>query len=67
MNEKKNIYSLSIKEMRKENGEPLLTEEELPTATEESRYYQYASHAINGIGEAYEKGNILNEGTIAWY
>ena len=57
----------SINEMRKENGEPLLTEEELPTATEDSRYYQYASHAINGIGEAYEKGNILNEGTIAWY
>lgn len=57
----------SINEMRKENGEPLLSEEELPIATEDSQYYQYASHAINKIAEAYEKGTVLEKGTVVWY
>ena len=57
----------SINEMRKENGEPLLTEEELPTATEDDVFYCYASHAIRKIKEAYKKGCILEEGMAAWY
>lgn len=57
----------SINEMRKENGTPLLTEEELPTATEDSKYYQYASHTMQKINEAYESGCILEEGMAAWY
>ena len=57
----------SINEMRKKNGEPPLCEEELPTATEDSKCYQYASHAINKINKAYEDGHILEEGMAAWY
>ena len=57
----------SINELRKENGEPLLSEEELPTATEDSKYYWYASHAINKINKAYEEGCVLQEGTVVWY
>ena len=57
----------SINEMRKENGEPQLTEEELPTATEDEVFYCYASHAISKIKEAYEKGCVLEEGMAAWY
>ena len=57
----------SINEMRKENGEPPLSEEELPTATEDSKYYQYAFHAIRKINEAYEDGRVLEEGMAAWY
>lgn len=57
----------SINEMRKENGEPPLCEEELPTATEDSKCYQYASHAIRKINEAYEDGRVLEEGMALWY
>ena len=65
--EKLNSMRDSINEMRKENGEPPLSEEELPTATEDSKYYQYASHAIRKINEAYEGGCVLEEGMVAWY
>ena len=57
----------SINEMRKEKGEPLLTEEELPTAMEDEIFYYYASHAIRKIIEAYEVGNVLAEGMAIWY
>mgnify|MGYP003414232101 CR=1 FL=1 len=34
---------------------------------EDSKYYWYASHAINKINKAYEDGHILEEGMAAWY
>ena len=57
--EELNFMRDSINEMRKENGELPLSEEELPTATGDSKYYQYASHAIKKINEAYEGGRVL--------
>lgn len=57
----------NINKMRKENGEPDLSEEELPVATEDSEYYWYASHALNKIAKAYDEGTILEEGMAAWY
>ena len=65
--EELNFMRDSINEMRKENGELPLSEEELPTATEDSKYYQYASHAIRKINEAYEDGRVLEDGMVAWY
>lgn len=65
--EEMNSMRDSINEMRKENGGSLLDEEELPVATEDSEYYQYASHAIRKINEAYEKGRILETGMATWY
>ncbi len=57
----------AINEMRKENGEPPLTEEELPTATEGEEWYYYADHVIRRIREELENGNIPERGTVAWY
>lgn len=57
----------SINAMQKENGELPLTEDELSTATEDSKHYQYASHAIRKITEAYEVGHVIEEGMAAWY
>ena len=57
----------AINEMRKENGEPPLTEEELPTATEGDEWYYYADHVIRGIRDEMGNGNIPENGTIAWY
>ena len=36
----------AINEMRFENGEPPLTEDELPIATEGSEWYYYADHVM---------------------
>lgn len=57
----------SINEMRAELGEALITEEELPTATEDNSYYCYASKAVKKITEEYNKGNILDNGCVLWY
>lgn len=57
----------AINEMRAENGEPPLTEEELPIATEGSRRYYYANHAINRLCDLFNKGEEPIEGTVAWY
>lgn len=56
-----------INEMRRENGEAQLTEEELPIATEDEVFYYYADHAISKIAEAYDGGTVLEQGTVAWY
>ena len=57
----------AINEMRVENGEPPLTEEELPTATEGSSWYYYANHAINRLCDLFNSGEEPTEGTVAWY
>ena len=56
-----------INDMRKENGEAPLTEDELPTATEDDVFYYYASHAMSKIAEAYDSGTVLEHRTVAWY
>ena len=57
----------AINQMRIERGTPELTEEEMPLAIEDEEWYQYADHAIRRIFEEYEKGNIPEKGTVAWY
>ena len=57
----------SINEMRVEQGKPLLTEEKLPVATEESKYYCYAVKAVKKIIEECNNGNILVSGCVMWY
>ncbi len=57
----------AINQMRIERGALELTEEEMPSATEDEEWYQYADHAIRRIFEEYKKGNILEKGTVAWY
>ena len=57
----------AINEMRRENGEPPLTEEELPTATEDDEWYYYADHVIRRIRDDMEKGSIQEKATVVWY
>ena len=54
--------------MRIENGEQPLTEEEWPIETEDMGYYWYADHAIDVISKAYNKdGTIIKKGSAYWY
>lgn len=57
----------AINEMRAENGEAPLTEKELPSATEVSRWYYYANHAINKLCDLFNNGEEPIDGTVAWY
>ncbi len=57
----------AINRMRIENGEPELTEDELPIATEDELWYWYGDHAINSIWKAFREGKELPEGTVMWY
>lgn len=56
-----------INAMRLENGEPPLTEEDLPIVTEDEEWYYYADHVIRRILDDMENGNIPDKGTVAWY
>ncbi|MGI6095335.1 MAG: hypothetical protein ACOYBL_07875 [Lachnospiraceae bacterium] len=57
----------AVNEMRAENGEQPLTEEELPTATEDEEWYYYADRAIRRVRDELEKGVIPEKGMVAWY
>ena len=57
----------AINEMRVENGEPPLTEDELPIATEGNEWYYYADYVIRRLVEDFDKGIIPEKGTVAWY
>jgi hypothetical protein len=57
-----------VNEMRAQDGELPLTEEEWPIETEDIGYYWYADHAIDVILEAYNKdGTVMKQGTAHWY
>ena len=56
-----------INEMRIENGEPSLTEEEWPTAIEADEWYYYADHVIHRLRDEIEKRNIPDKGVVVWY
>lgn len=62
-----NALRTAIDEMRKEEGLPPLTEEELPRATKDQSWYAYADHAIRRITEEYQQGTALEQGTVMWY
>ena len=53
--------------MRKEAGEPIMTEEEsIPKET--IHYYKYGSHAVNDITKIInEQNRIPSKRTVAWY
>ena len=57
----------SVDEMRQEDGMPPLTEEDWPKATKDDIYYFYASNAISKIADAYNEGEILEDGMSIWY
>ena len=48
-------------------GEPMLTEDEWPSATEAEVYAFYGSHAMKRIKNAFEGGELLERGIVAWY
>ena len=57
-----------INEMRKESGEPLMTEEEAGIPKETSHYFAYGSHAVRDITKIINEQNIIPEkGAVAWY
>lgn len=56
-----------INEIRKENGEPELTEDELPLPEKDEEYYVYGSKAMNGIRKKINNDEIPESGTVAWY
>lgn len=62
-----NALRASMDEMRKEAGLAPLTEEELPRATEDQSWYAYADHAIRRITKEYQKGTVLEQGSVMWY
>lgn len=57
----------SINKMRAEDGEPPLTEEELPTATKNEKWFYYADKAINRLCDLFNNGEEPTEGFVAWY
>ena len=69
-NEENDIrHNLSVAEARtKDNIEqiPELTDEEWPEATEDRISTVFADHAIQKIVEAYNNGEILEEGVETW-
>ena len=62
-----NKFRNSVNDMRREEGLPLLTEEEWPSATTALTKTFFADHAISKIIESYNSGEILKEGMSAWY
>ena len=56
-----------INKICKENGEPELTEDELPLPEKDEEYYVYGSKAMNGIRDKINNNEIPENGTVAWY
>lgn len=65
--EEQNELRNSVNAMRKEDGQPELTEEEWPTATSEMKYAAYGSHAIHNLIKKYDENEVPNEGMVMWY
>lgn len=57
----------AINEMSVENGQTPLTEEELPSSTEGSRWYYYTDHAIRRLCKLFDNREEPTEGTVDWY
>ena len=65
--EELNALRDSINRLREMEGEPMLTEDEWPSATEAEVYAFYGSHAMKRIKNAFEGGELLERGIVAWY
>lgn len=57
----------SVNNLRIEEGEPELTEEEWPTPTESFITTFYADHVISTVRKSFERGVLLKKGSAAWY
>lgn len=57
----------SINCLREMEGEPMLTEDEWPSAVEPEVYALYGSHAMKRIKNTFKKGELLEQGIVAWY
>ena len=57
----------SINEVRRKEGLPDLTAEELSHQIQDKTFYYYADFAIRKISEAYNEGEILESGGAYWY
>lgn len=57
----------SVNEMRLSEGDPPLTEEEWPSASEPSTIAFYASHVVHKLSDAFKSGAWPESGTLMWY
>ena len=57
----------AVNELRIENEEPLLTEEEWPSQGVQYVVTFYADHAMSRIWKEYKHGKVIKEGMAAWY
>ena len=64
--ENQNRWRKAVNKMRNIEHIPELTDEEWPEATEDRISTVFADHAIKKIIEAYNAGEILEEGAEAW-
>ena len=64
--ENQNRWRKAVNKMRNIEQIPELTEEEWPEATEDKISTVFADHAIKKIIEAYNAGEILEEGAETW-
>ena len=64
--ENQNRWRKAVNQMRNIEQIPELTDEEWPVATEDRISTVFADHAIQKIIEAYNNGEILEEGVETW-
>ena len=64
--ENQNRWRKAVNQMRKIEQRPDLTDEEWPEATEDKISTVFADHAIQKIIEAYNNGEVLEEGIETW-
>ena len=65
--EELNSLRNSVNDMRKENGEPELTEEEWPSSTEPEISTFYADHVMRKLVDAFKNGTLLESGSAIWF
>lgn len=64
--ENQNRWRNAVNQMRNIEQIPELTDEEWPEATEDKISTVFADHAIQKIVEAYNNGEVLEEGVETW-
>ena len=64
--ENQNRWRKAVNQMRNSGQIPELTDEEWPEATEDKISTVFADHAIQKIVEAYNNGEVLEEGVETW-
>ena len=64
--ENQNRWRKDVNQMRNIEQIPELTDEEWPEATEDKISTVFADHAIQKIIEAYNNGEVLEEGIETW-